>query len=93
MSAVPLPKLAMPRFEISLDDGNQLNTGADTQAGDITAALLATMRTAATVAIAEIGDRSERRSFDVRVEDPQTGEGATATVVIATTVRSTSTRP
>lgn len=82
----------MPLFEVSLDDGSQLSTSAETQAGDITAALLATMRTAATVAIAEIGDRSERRSLDVRVKDPRTGEAATATVVIATTVRFTPNR-
>lgn len=73
-------------FRITLDDGEQVNSTAGTQSEDITSALLATMHTAAVVAIHEIGARSEVRSLDVHVEDPATGETATATVIVATTV-------
>lgn len=73
-------------FKITRDDGAQINSTAGTQSEDITSALLATMHTAAVVAIDEIGARSEVRSLDVHVEDPTTGEIATAKIIVATTV-------
>jgi hypothetical protein len=73
-------------FKIMLDDGEQINSTAGTQSEDITSALLATMHTAAVVAIDEIGARSEVRSLDVHIEDPTTGETATAKIIVATTV-------